>query len=45
MEWLAHVDGWKVGLCLGLFALLFVFRGMSGGKPDLDPVRRRRRRR
>jgi hypothetical protein len=35
----------KVGLILGAFAILFLVRAASGGKPDsLDPVRRRSRR-
>jgi hypothetical protein len=43
MEWLGHVGGWKIGAIFAMFALLFVFRSLAGGKPDYQ-IRRRRRR-
>jgi hypothetical protein len=45
MENLASFGWWKLGLILGLFALLFVFRALSPIKPGSIGRPRRRRRR
>ncbi|MBS2026793.1 MAG: hypothetical protein JST54_02715 [Deltaproteobacteria bacterium] len=45
MAWLESFGWGKVALILALFAALFVIRLVSGGRPELGPARRRRRRR